>query len=84
MEGYGWWREYNVWHGSMYLGYGNDCARETPRVREYACPDVCVHASALSRSHPFFLQVSCSEAAVHSCLSDCVVVQSWLITLIVC
>ena len=26
VEGYGWRRKYNVWHGTMYLGYGNDCA----------------------------------------------------------
>lgn len=62
-------------------------------VSVYMCARMCVRptvhvsmrAPALSRrSHPFPLQVSCSEAAVHSCLSDCVVVQSWLITLIVC
>lgn len=28
MEGYGWRRKYNVWHGTMYSGYGNDCARD--------------------------------------------------------
>lgn len=53
-------------------------------TRMCARPCVCIRVPALSRSHPFPLQVSCSEAAVHSCLSDCVVVQSWLITLIVC
>lgn len=60
-------------------------ARVRARMRARPAVCVCMRAPALSRrSHPFPLQVSCSEAAVHSCLSDCVVVQSWLITLIVC
>lgn len=56
--------------------------RVAVHIRARMCE--CAHAPTLRRSHPFPVQVSCSEAAVHSCLSDFVVVQSWLITLIVC
>lgn len=53
--------------------------------------ELCTQGNGVMAAHRYVrilslfpLRVSCLEAAVHSCLSDCVVVQSWLITLIVC
>ena len=51
MEGYGWRRKYNVWHGTMYSGYGNDCAREVLCVTGYVRPDMCIPACVHMCAH---------------------------------
>lgn len=50
MEGYGWQRKYNVWHGAMYSGYGNDCAREV--LCQYICESGCVHTRVAAYVRP--------------------------------
>lgn len=71
MEGYGWQRKYNVWHGTMYSAtlmtvqptHVRVCVRAHVGLRER--PDVCT-APSCAHIKSFPIQVSCSEAAVGS------------------